>query len=133
MSSPTQFKLNLKRYGEKLGADSGKLARNLTLLGMRELVKRTPVDTGRAQNGWQLGIGSAPSGQGGGGLAAAVRLKLVHGPQVESLWLTNNVPYIVPLERGGSDQAPNGMMKLTVNRLRQALASEWRRFRRQAR
>lgn len=86
----------------------------------RELVKRTPVDSGRARCNWiptvkepsnRSNIGPGPFLPGGAAkpdIAAAIaeinKFKLEDG----TLYLTNNVQYIQELEDGSSKQAPHG-------------------------
>lgn len=75
------------------------------------VVKRTPVDTGRARGAWQIGINSPNDsntsldpgivGSPGGksvtrGASALTKLK-----PFEVVFLTNNVSYILILEQGG--------------------------------
>ena len=81
------------------------------------LVLSTPVDTGRARGNWQASIGTPQEL-----IAAGIRdpsTTLDDGRQIISQWklgigpifITNGVPYIVPLEEGHSQQAPSGMTK----------------------
>lgn len=54
------------------------------------IVRRTPVDTGTARDGWVLAQeGSVAT-------------------------INNDVPYIDELEEGSSKQAPNGMVRITL-------------------
>jgi hypothetical protein len=56
---------------------------------------RTPIDTGTARSGWER----FPPGTSIPGTTQ---------------WVFNNVPYIVPLEYGHSQQAPAGMARITA-------------------
>tara|TARA_R100000734_G_C3315042_1_gene106824 strand:+ start:1486 stop:1800 length:315 start_codon:yes stop_codon:yes gene_type:complete len=58
-----------------------------------EVRQLTPVDTGRAQSGWQIMRGG------------------------DTNIISNAVPYIEPLDKGHSDQAPEGMTKPAVQRI----------------
>ncbi len=58
-----------------------------------EVRRLTPVDTGRAQSGWEVVRGS--------------------GTNI----IKNAVPYITPLNKGHSSQAPEGMTKPAVERI----------------
>ena len=112
------------------------------LEALRRIVLRTPVDTGRARGNWQVSIGSPietvvetmdPSGQQViedgtriiadwsmsspsivSGVLTAVQKDLGAFPTV---WISNNVPYILWLEDGSSKQAPAGMVGLTIQEL----------------
>ena len=74
---------------------------------LRGVVKRTPVDTGRARGNWQLSIGQPAEGETGEKLKKtnqtnpAQQAKLKGLPPYQIVWLTNNVPYIEVLEFGG--------------------------------
>ena len=76
-----------------------------------QTVIRTPVDTGRARNSWLLG----QSNDGGIGTATVT----INGQQIPDIGgavlLYSNLPYIERLEDGYSGQAPQGMVKITVN------------------
>lgn len=61
----------------------------------RKIVNRTPVKTGYAKSRWEVDIGKDAEG-------------FVSGE------ITNDAPYIVYLEQGSSDQAPYGMIQVTL-------------------
>lgn len=76
------------------------------------VVTRTPVDTGRARGNWQSSINRPletidPSTEGYATTVAQAQLG-------DSIFFINNLPYIKKLEDGSSDQAPAGMVKVTV-------------------
>lgn len=60
-----------------------------------KIVDATPVDTGRARDGWE--IDEAPLG----GIT----------------WIENSVPYIAELENGSSKQAPAGMVIKSIEEM----------------
>lgn len=101
--------------------------RKLTLDVFSSVVKMTPVDTGRAKGNWIPTIGTRASGETNvtdksGGSTIAVIVATVPEKAGAIVWLTNNVPYIGVLEYGrgngkpGSQQAPNGMVRLSIQR-----------------
>lgn len=74
---------------------------------LRRVVKRTPVDTGRARGNWQITVGKPAtkaldvSGPGAGAQAVAQGVAaLTTLPPYSIVWLSNNVPYITVLEFG---------------------------------
>ncbi len=83
----------------------------------------TPVDTGWARANWVPNIGSPrnsvagsraaaekgslPSDSEQGVAAVAIGYKLAQG----AVYITNNVPYILPLDAGSSKQAPKGFIR----------------------
>ncbi len=58
---------------------------------LKRLKRRTPVLTGQARDGWESQLNTD-----------------------NTVTFTNDVPYIGKLENGSSTQAPNGMLKVTV-------------------
>lgn len=81
----------------------------ISLDAFSEIVKRTPVDTGRARGNWQVGIGTAPSGtlarrdKSGASATndAAIRIIGARLPRFPVVYITNNLDYVPVLERGG--------------------------------
>ena len=76
---------------------------------------------GRFRANWQVSIGAPASGEidaiddGGGPTKAAgtaVAMTFRHEDRV--VYVTNNLPYAIPLEYGHSTQAPAGMVRITV-------------------
>ncbi len=106
--------------------NADKLVRALALEGMARLVRRTPVDTGRARNNWNLAHGhpNATNIREGehpkdGGLAIAKAASQASGLKAgDVIYLTNALPYIPALEHGHSNQAPQGMIRLTAKELK---------------
>ncbi|HSW45775.1 MAG TPA: HK97 gp10 family phage protein, partial [Phycisphaerae bacterium] len=99
------------------------MERKIALEGLRRLVMKTPVDTGRARGGWQVSIGRPPAGQADRKDRAGDATILAGSGVIDEIKtpvkcvLGNNVEYIEKLEHGGSKQAPNGMLGLTVDEL----------------
>lgn len=114
-----RFGLSVAKFAAKAGANANAVIRVAALDMLSRIVLRTPVDEGRARGNWQVTI-NAPAGNtidrldktgdmtiaaGSGAIARAVA-----GP---SIWITNNLPYIVKLEYGYSSKAPSGMVRVT--------------------
>ncbi|WP_316411334.1 hypothetical protein [Mesoterricola sediminis] len=91
-----------------------------------DLVKLTPVDTGLARSNWFIdyqrnpstGIDKVKSGAPSLQRAATFISTLKAGGV---FYITNNVPYIMVLEYGSSNQAPGGMARITVARWQQVV------------
>lgn len=100
----------------------GRAARKITLDAFSGCIMMSPVDSGRFRGNWQTAVGSAPSGtvellDKEGNTVIAQVSGVVDGMQIgDVIYMVNNLPYAEPLENGWSDQAPNGMVKLTVQR-----------------
>lgn len=110
---------------EELEDNTEKFVRALGLEAMGRLMRKTPVDTGRARANWNASVGSPKREVDEDLRASDVRSQQQSAEQEiaefgpgESLYLTNALPYIPPLEDGHSDQAPQGMIKVTAEELK---------------
>lgn len=115
------FALDVKLFAEKAGTVPDKVLRKVVFDITREIIQKTPVDTGHARSNWFWGVqvvsdedatlskSGAPSLARAASFASTVRSGGV-------VYLTNNLPYILPLEFGSSQQAPAGMVRITVSR-----------------
>lgn len=84
----------------------------------------TPRDTNRANNGWDLTVGS-PGGSDPGDTtqrrhapqrAQASRGKAARADIEDPIYISNNVPYIVALNDGHSQQSPAKFVEIAVER-----------------
>lgn len=89
------------------------------------VIRLSPVDTGRFKGNWQFTVG-APSNQSidtfdkAGHEAIATLVAEVSKLEVGQVaYIVNNLVYGVPLEYGHSDQAPAGMVQITLARFQQ--------------
>ena len=97
---------NLDKWVKKVGGDAEKVTRAVALQMTNEVIQRTRVDTGRARGNWHAEINQAEESvlEFAGGGQAAIPFALSHCNQaIEKMYghrwiLTNNVPYIQPLE-----------------------------------
>lgn len=107
-----------------------KTLRAVALEFLGKVIKRTPVDKGRARSGWTpfLDALGKSAAVGGSDPAAQARGKSEgsYREEASAITIINGVPYIVPLETGHSKQAPAGMMRITMRELAsgQALTKE---------
>lgn len=93
--------------------------RKVALEALGRVVRKTPVDTGRARSGWQTTVGQEPDSEVGLPDPVASGAAVLGNLQpFETVYLSNNVPYIGFLENGSSQQAPNGMVAVTLQELR---------------
>ena len=84
-------KLNARLQGFESSVEDG--FQDLSREAFNRIKTRTPVDTGRARDGWT--ISGTPT----------------------DITILNEVPYIEFLENGHSRQAPNGMVRITLEEL----------------
>ena len=104
--------------------DAGnKAIRALALEVVKRIVLRTPVDTGRARGNWNVGVGSPDSGytdnvdEGGWQTISRGHAIIGGSGPGQIIYITNSLPYILPLEYGSSKQAPAGMVSVTLAEL----------------
>jgi len=117
-----EFERRMTLRAKVVANNAERVVRRAALAADTALVQVTPVDTGRARGNWVPSIGSPaefalpqteiPSAAET--LADGVRTigawKLGMGP----IFISNSVPYIIPLEEGHSQQAPAGMTKAAI-------------------
>ena len=124
------FARDIKKWAEQTGQDINTVRRATFLDLTGRIIKRTPVDTGRAKGNWQpssrtvltttinMDYPNAIKGSDGDLAGVTVMAKTRNvAAQVkndDTLYLANNLPYIVPLEYGYSKQSPGGMLRITV-------------------
>lgn len=105
------FGVDLMRAAEFLGVESAREAAvEIATTLDRKIVEKTPVDTGRARANWFVAEG-APRLDTTEGTVPSSRPALT-GESV--IYITNSLPYIVPLEYGHSEQAPAGMVRVAI-------------------
>jgi hypothetical protein len=123
------FSMDLAKFGQKAVDNSEKIVRKIGFDMHSRIVQRMPKDTGRATANQQISLNSLPeesvlefdkSGNAtiSKGGAALARFKLG-----DTIFLYNNVEYIVPLEYGNSKQAPSGMFRITFEEVVQHLGA----------
>ena len=98
------------------------IVKQLTVNLTAKLAERTPRDTGWAANNWVPSIGDPFVGLAGsrdavtssyqeaGIVTVASGYRLAMGP----CWVSNNVPYIGPLNNGSSEKAPAGFVQTAL-------------------
>ncbi|MGO2457035.1 hypothetical protein [Vibrio casei] len=81
------------------------------------IIRKTPVDTGIAKSSWFFAIGqpSNDKSESTRDSLGAMRVEVQPMKVGEAGYFVNNLPYILGLEYGASDQSPNGMVRLSVS------------------
>lgn len=93
------------------------------------VVLRSPIDTGLFVNNWNASTQFDPSTNAvpdPNANLAFMKIDVI-GEKVEDsteLWFTDSLPYALDLEYGGSNQAPNGMIGITVAEMGQIVDGE---------
>lgn len=93
--------------------------RKLALDLYAELIKRTPVDTGRARANWNLSIRHPNySISANTRVPSTVTLDAKELKGLPIVFISNGLPYVRELEHGKSDQAPHGFIRLSIEAIK---------------
>jgi hypothetical protein len=123
------FFRTIKNFGKTVDEHNSKIFRKVVFDLYAEIMKRTPVDTGLARGNWRIGVGRAPTGvlervnKTGSRSAEEINNVPTDIREKTVVFIANNLVYIVPLERGWSKQAPNGMVSGAMNAITAAMRS----------
>jgi hypothetical protein len=126
-----QWSVNLEKYAAAKKKGIKSVRRIFAFNCYSHIVMRTPVDSGRARGNWNVSVGTpdnSTSEKTSPQYSFPDQVPEANGD--ESMFVTNNLPYIRKLEYGGypkqpkkptgktvngySRQAPNGMVGITV-------------------
>lgn len=117
------FATELKEITLKANAATDKTIRATTLALFREVIYRTPVDTGRLKGNWQTSVGTPANGvidrkDPTGALAFAEAAAQIGG-MGSVTYLANNLPYAHRIEYDGwsHTKAPEGMVRVSFARI----------------
>ncbi|WP_445364960.1 hypothetical protein ACJJJB_11650 [Microbulbifer sp. ANSA001] len=117
-----KFSASLKKFNDDALAEADRLYRATNIELFNSVIRDTPVDTGRARGNWQTTVGTPAQSSSlrldrSGAEAQAEVIQNVSGLDKVN-YLINNLPYIQPLEYGHSKQAPAGMVRRNVLRIK---------------
>lgn len=125
------FSVDLAKFGQKAIDNSEKIVRKIVFDMHSRIVKRMPVDTGRARANTQISINSLPSNstlkvdKSGNATIAFGNRELSQFKLGDTVFIYNNVEYIIPLEfHQHSKQAPNGMFRISFEEIVQHLGAK---------
>jgi len=115
-----RFSVDLRKFDDLTKEQAAALLRKVAFQLLGLIVTKTPVDTGRAQNNWQVSVdtGSREAVIAGKRSKAEIEAEalsaLAFVKPFSTVLLYNNVEYIVFLEEGSSGQAPRGMVQISI-------------------
>ena len=130
--SNAAFRSNFSKILKKAGGNAEEVVRQAAILLQNNMIMKSPVDSGRFKGNWQCGIGginsaiterkdTTPLGDYDHvGASLATEGVLKGWKPGQTINLTNSLPYARVLEYGrangapGSMQAPNGMVRISV-------------------
>ncbi|MFU6376422.1 HK97 gp10 family phage protein [Metapseudomonas otitidis] len=119
------FVLSLAEFAAQSNEAIDASLREIVIEIGNSLIRMSPVDTGRFRGNWQFSIDAPAQGtlDTVDPAGAATSARLVGDALLfragETAYVVNNLPYAIPLEYGHSDQAPGGMVRITVARFQQ--------------
>lgn len=125
MTNNDQFRANFARLIERAGDNVQAVVRRTALELQAQMIQKSPVDTGRFKGNWQAGTGTANGSTGdeaNSDALARAAVVLQGWKPGQTIYLTNSMPYATRLEFGWSQQAPAGMVRLSVQNYSQAIA-----------
>lgn len=126
---------SLVAFGRAMNAIANQVEENAAVAVRRAalradqvVVQTTPVDTGRARGNYFVSFGAPSTEVDNESFGAANSLQRAEAELPGwnigdgSIFITNSLPYIVPLDEGSSAQAPNGMSDLAIQAAQAELA-----------
>lgn len=130
MADSRTFNLSLDAFARKIHLTPTLVTKQVAFDLFTRIVKRTPVDTGRARASWTIAVNGAdrrvapPAPEG-------TTERYYPDPPVGKLDLkpgdfiviSNNLPYIVSLEDGHSRRSPAGMVKVSIAEIEANMAA----------
>ena len=131
MGDLNDFAAKLKRLSESIEPNVDKLMKDVAMAVDEEIVRSTPVDTGRARANWQLTLNEPAQGvlypqpqkpptpeSGAERSLAEARDVLAEYRTGDTVYITNRLPYISRLNEGSSKQAPALFVERGVEKAR---------------
>ncbi|SFB19128.1 hypothetical protein [Azotobacter beijerinckii] len=135
------FELDLRAFVEKAKGNADQVVKKVGTDMLAKIVERSPVGHpelwksppppgyvgGRFRGNWQVTFGAPATAEvnridaeGGSTKAAGAAVLAAYQSGINSIWLTNTVPYAMALEFGHSiRQAPQGMARVTAAEFQQ--------------
>ncbi len=133
--SQARYNLQVRDFMAKTGIGLTTIVKRLAFGIHGRVVKKTPVDSGRLRASWNLIEGDDPdldvppesdftsagedsskrsANEEKADSVAAAKRRSASASVALAYTVSSNLPYAEVIENGGSDQAPNGMMKLSI-------------------
>lgn len=135
MATAARFRRDLTDFVRKTGISLDLVLRKLALDGFRKVLLRSPVDTGRFRSSWRVAVNGlddsvaeelpkdTASAAGVSQGSDPTPTEIARGNDIlsarfgDTINITNNLPYAVPIEEGHSGQAPQGVLRLSFDEL----------------
>ena len=129
-----EFQADLDAFAQLLDITVANVVRRIAFELYTKITRGWPVDTGYSRANWRLAVGEPdltvlpppPSGSAGQGEIYAPPdpdpAALVGIDGKEPVFITNNVDYAIYLEEGSSQQAPSGVVQVSVDQVEGQIA-----------
>ena len=111
-----EWSLDLTEYARKKQIEIKEVRKAYAFALYSSIVKKTPVDTGRARGNWNVSVGSEDTSTSETTQQKYKSKESIPTPNGdESIFISNNLDYIEKLEYGGYPNPPKGGKGKTVN------------------
>ncbi len=114
------FQGDINRFAKRTELEMEIVIRKLVFEAHKMVSMKTPVATGRARGNWNVSVNTIDRSidlNKKGYKSSTLR----KGDGLKTNYIVNSLPYINALENGHSKKAPNGMVAITINELRNSL------------
>lgn len=113
------FELQISNWVNKVKASVDEAFRGLVLEMAKRIIERTPVKTGYARGQWMaavnaMPVGTLPADPDGVATLARIAAVVATAKVGDVIYLVNGADYSAALEYGRSEQAPAGMVRVTI-------------------
>ena len=117
---------DIENLSERTMAKIHKAMKVSTIQLFKSVIMMTPVDTGMARGNWQCTGNKEASGiieeiRSESETIKAMMDEVIKSSIQRGIFLTNNLDYIQKLEYGGSKQTPQGMVRVSLERIEKDL------------
>ena len=116
------FALDIAKFAEDAKGAIDDVMREIIIEIGGNVIRMSPVDEGRFKGNWQFSIDRPAQGtldrldKNGAETIAELVEGAIQFRAGMNAYIVNNLPYAIPLEYGHSDQAPGGMVRITLER-----------------
>jgi len=124
----SKFSIGVKNWVKKTNKHLNKVVVQINILIFETLVDRSPVDTGLFKGNWQVFVNTpdedvVDTKDKNGSKTKATGRRILRSVQPGDItYMMNNLPYARRLEYGWSQQAPQGIVRLTVTQFKPLVA-----------
>lgn len=111
-----QWTMDLNKYVKKTKTQISEVRTAYAYALYSSIVRKTPVDTGRARANWNISAGRPDTSVTENTRTTPKPKTAMPNPEGdESIFISNNLPYIETLEYGGYPKNPKGGNGKTIN------------------